>query len=105
MTRNTLTTLAALTLLVAATASLGAQDKDDGRLIGAWTRSATLDDDVHVYQDNVRLLVPLTFTNPGGDLFVRGALHYQVCSATECWPPTVWSFELALQETSLVGPT
>ena len=67
-------------------------------------RIAGLDDELHVYSDNVRLLIPLTFTNPTCDLVVRGALNYQVCSATECWPPTVWNFELALQESSLVGP-
>jgi len=68
-------------------------------------RIAGLDEEFHVYQDNVRLLIPLTFTNPTGDLIVRGVLNYQVCSETECWPPTVWKFELDVPETGLVGPT
>jgi hypothetical protein len=63
---------------------------------------AGTDRDLQVYEGNVRLLVPLTFSNARGDLIIRGTLSYQICSESECWPPTAWDFELALSEASLV---
>jgi hypothetical protein len=67
-------------------------------------RIAGLDEDFYVYRDKVRLLLPLTFHGACGDITVRAAVRYQVCSEVECWPPMTRSFALSLSETKLVGP-
>jgi peroxiredoxin len=61
-----------------------------------------LDEEFWVYEDAVRLTVPIEFVmnrgEPGGDRTVRVTVEYQVCSATTCLPPTRSTLDVVVHE-------
>jgi len=62
-----------------------------------------LDEQFFVYEDNVKVSLPLTFTmREAGDLVVRLSVRYQACSTSDCLPPASVSLELPVSAAAFV---
>lgn len=59
-----------------------------------------LDEDFVVYEGNVRLALPLTFTQRVGDRTVGVTVRYQACTASECFMPAILRLELPVKNVS-----
>ena len=59
-----------------------------------------LDEQFHVYEGRFEVVVPFAVRVPSGHgaVDLKIALHYQVCSETECLPPSGIELELGLDE-------
>ena len=56
-----------------------------------------LSEEFFVYEDRVRVIVPITFEVAERDQELGVKVSYQTCSETECWPPTTWKFSLPVK--------
>ncbi|GAC1505322.1 MAG: hypothetical protein NVS1B3_03380 [Candidatus Dormibacteraceae bacterium] len=59
-----------------------------------------LEEQFYVYEGNVRVTVPIAVNVPAehGEITVRVTVRHQVCSDTECMPPSASTFSISLQE-------
>jgi peroxiredoxin len=60
-----------------------------------------LSEEFFVYEDRVRVVVPIAFEVAEHDQELGVKVSYQTCSETECWPPTTWKFSLTVKVASL----
>jgi DsbC/DsbD-like thiol-disulfide interchange protein len=57
-------------------------------------RVAELVEEFFVYEGTIKVSLPVTLTEEGGDQTLQVTVHYQACSATDCFVPTVTRLEL-----------
>lgn len=60
-------------------------------------RIAGLDEEFFVYEDKVKVSLPVTLTEEGDDQTLQITMRYQTCSDTDCFLPGATRVELPLQ--------
>jgi DsbC/DsbD-like thiol-disulfide interchange protein len=61
-----------------------------------------LDEDLFVYEGQITVSVPLTFTQEGDEQTVYVTIRHQACSATDCFRPSTITLSLSLQAAELI---
>src|SRR5262245_12481143 len=56
-----------------------------------------LEDEFFVYEGRVCVALPVTLTEEAGDQALQVTVHYQTCSETDCFPPSMIRRELPLK--------
>jgi len=60
-------------------------------------RVAGLVEEFFVYEGTIKVSLPVTLTEEGGDQTLQVTVHYQACSETDCFVPKTLGLELPVQ--------
>ena len=61
-----------------------------------------IDEELSVYEGNVAVSLPLSFTQEGDDQTLRITVRYQACSDTDCFLPSTITLQLPVKAADLV---